>query len=352
MPQRSLTLPVTVLVAALAAVTLAGPLAGPASAGERAPRTDLHPRTADRGANPRVAYYDRRSHTLHEGRHSVRVRFPGLLTQLADVRRGWVLVNQQSDPAATTTFRFVNTLGRSRVLARTSYGHLDAVSADGTRVAFAGAGARRTTVLRVSDGKRATHSFHGGGRVVALGHTRALVNAGAHTVWWTPRTGLVTRYSRDQAYAADTTARRVAMLLGEGPRSYVGSFPRGSRPRWVLPDGERVGRFSVDDRHVLTLGHRRDDPGGPGYSLLRSRSTRDGLEKRTFVGELDPAQDPRWEDPTTFLALVRRPRAHHGTVEEAWLRCTTKGRCERASMVFALRDGRQAPVVLALQRTG
>ena len=88
-----------------------------------------------RGPNPRVAYYDRRSHRIHEGARSVAVRFPGLLVQLADVRGGWVMVNQEPDAAATTTFRFVNPLGRSRVLARESYANLNAVSADGRRIA-------------------------------------------------------------------------------------------------------------------------------------------------------------------------------------------------------------------------
>ncbi len=118
----------------LAASTL---LAAPASADRaRAPRTELYPRTAARGPNPRVAYYDRRSHRIHEGARSVAVRFPGLFMQLADVRGGWVTVNQEPDLAATTTFRFVNRLGRSRVLARESYANLNAVSADGRRIAL------------------------------------------------------------------------------------------------------------------------------------------------------------------------------------------------------------------------
>jgi len=130
--------------------------AGTTDARTRAPRTELHPRTVVRGPNPRVAYYDRRSHRIHEGARSVAVRFPGLLVQLADVRGGWVMVNQESDAAATTTFRFVNPLGRSRVLARESYANLNAVSADGRRIALSTAGARRTSVVRVADGRTAT----------------------------------------------------------------------------------------------------------------------------------------------------------------------------------------------------
>jgi hypothetical protein len=336
----------------LAASTL---LVAPASADRgRAARTELYPRTAARGPNPRVAYYDRRSHRIHEGARSVGVRFPGLLMQLADVRGGWVTVNQESDLAATTTFRFVNRLGRSRVLARESYASLNAVSADGRRIALSTAGARRTLVVRVADGAVASREFKGGGRVAALGRVRALVATGTGSVWWTPRTRTVTHYSGDQPYAADTTTRRVALLRGDTAKTYVGSYPRGSRPRWVLPDGERVGRFSPDDRHVLTLGHRASDPGGPVYTLLRTRSTQRGVVRRTYLGRLDPVQDPRWETPTTFLALVRQARAHHGTVQEAWLRCTVKGRCERASMVFEVDPAgtRQSPLVLALQRTG
>ena len=336
----------------LAASTL---LAAPASAaGDRAPRTELYPRTAARGPNPRVAYYDRRSHRIHEGTRSVPVRFPGLFMQLADVRGGWVTVNQESDLAATTTFRFVNRLGRSRVLAREPYANLNAVSADGRRIALSTAGARRTLVVRVADGAVASREFKGGGRVAALGRVRALVATGTGSVWWTPRSRTVTHYSGDQPYAADTTTRRVALLRGDTAETYVGSYPRGSRPRWELPDGERVGRFSADDRHVLTLGHRASDPGGPVYTLLRTRSTQRGVVRRTYLGRLDPVQDPRWETPTTLLALVRQARAHHGTVMEAWLRCTVKGRCERASMVFEVDPAgtRQSPLVLALQRTG
>ena len=95
-------------------------------------------------------------------------------------------------------------------------------------------------------------------------------------------------------------------------------------------------------------------PVGHSYTLLRTRSTRHGVVRRTFLGRLDPVQDPRWETPTTFLALVRRSRVDHGTVQEAWLRCTVKGRCERASRVFEVdpTGRRQSPLVLALQRTG
>lgn len=328
--------------------------AGAADARSRAPRTELHPRTVVRGPNPRVAYYDRRSHRIHEGTRSVAVRFPGLLVQLADVRGGWVMVNQEPDAAATTTFRFVNPLGRSRVLARESYANLNAVSADGRRIALSTAGARRTSVVRVADGKTATREFDGGGRVVALGRVRALVSTGHDSVWWTPRTGRVTHYSSNQAYAADTTAHRVALLRRDTAQTYVGSYPWGSRPSWALPEGERVGRYSVDDRHALTLGHRAALPIGHSYTLLRTRSTQHGVVRRTFLGRLDPVQDPRWETPTTFLALVRRSRVQHGTVQEAWLRCTVKGRCERASKVFEVdpTGRRQSPLVLAVQRTG
>jgi hypothetical protein len=328
--------------------------AGTADGRSRAPRTELHPRTAVRGPNPRIAYYDRRSHRIHEGSRSVAARFPGLLVQLADVRGGWVLVNQEPDLAATTTFRFVNPLGRSRVLARASYATLNAVSADGRRIALSTAGARRTLVVRVADGKVASHAFDGGGRVVALGRVRALVSTGRDSVWWTPRTGRVTHYSSNQAYAADTSAHRVALLRRDTAQTYVGSDPRGSRPAWVLPEGERVDRYSVDDRHVLTLGHRAALPIGHSYTLMRTRSTPRGVVRRTFLGRLDPVQDPRWETPTTFLALVRRSLVQHGTDQEAWLRCTVKGRCERASMVFEVdpTGRRQSPLLLALQRTG
>ena len=328
--------------------------AGTADARSRAPRTELHPRTVTRGPNPRVAYYDRRSHRIHEGARSVAARFPGLLVQLGDVRGGWVMVNQEPDPAATTTFRFVNPRGRSRVLARESYANLDAVSADGRSIALSTAGALRTSVVRVADGRTATRAFDGGGRVVALGRVTALVSTGHGSVWWTPQTRRVSAYSADQAYDADTTAHRVALLRGNTSTTYVSSYPRGSRPPWLLPDGERVGRFSVDDRRVLTLGHRAAMPTGHSYSLLRTRSARRGVVRRSFLGRLDPVQDPRWETRTTFLALVRRGGVHHGSVQEAWLRCTVKGSCERASRVFELPAAgtRQSPLVLALQRTG
>jgi hypothetical protein len=264
------------------------------------------------------------------------------------------MVNQESDAAATTTFRFVNRLGRPRVLARGSYANLDAVSADGRRIALSTAGARRTSVVRVADGHTVSRAFYGGGRVVALGRVRALVSTGNGSVWWTPVNRSVTRYSSNQAYVADTTTHRVAVLRGDTARTYVGSDPWRGRAAWTLPDGERVGRFSLDDRHLLTLGHRASVPVGHSYTLLRIRSVRRGVVRRTFLGRLDPVQDPRWETRTTFLALVRRGRAHHGTFQEAWLRCTVKGRCERASRVFEVTaaGGRQSPLVLALQRTG
>lgn len=318
------------------------------------PHTVLVPLTHRRGAKPKVAFYDRRSHRIHEGDRSIRVRFPGFVTQLATVRGGYVLVNQRSDLNARTTFRFVNTSGRSRIVGHGWFAYLTAVSADGRRIAFSTGGARRTSVVRVSDGKTASRLFPGGGEVVALGRVRALVTVGSRTWWWTPRTGRVTHYSGDQAYAADPTARRVAMLQGDTSRTYVGSFPRGSRPQWRLPDAERVGRFADDHRRVLTLGHRAGRRTEGSYTLLRVRTTQTGVVRRTFVGRLDPVQDPRWEDPTTFLALVKARHQRRGTVREAWLRCTVGGRCERASMVFTLDKGtgRQSPLVLALQRTG
>lgn len=319
-----------------------------------APRTVLAPLTGRRGASPKVAFYDRRSHRIHDGDRSIRVQFPGLVTQLAEVRGGYVLVNARSDVNSRTTFRFVNTLGRSRVVGHGWFAYLTAVSADGRRIAYSTGGSRRTSVVRLSDGKTASRLFPAGGDVVALGRIRALVAVGSHTAWWTPRTGRVRHYSGDEAYAADLTARRVALLRGNTSVTYVGSFPRGSRPQWRLPDRERVDRFAADDRRVLTLGHRQDQLTARSYTLLRVRTTRGGVVRRTFVGRLDPVQDPRWEDPTTFLALVKARHPRRGTTQEAWLRCTVGGRCERASMVFSLAAGtrQQSPLVLALQRTG
>lgn len=350
------------LIATLAAgcaVSVAAPApAQPAGSGRAhgsaAPRTVLAPLSDRRGPAPEVAYYDRRSHRIHDGRRSIQVRFPGLVTQVAEVRGGYLLVNQRDDAESRTTFRFVNPLGRSRVVGHGWFAYLTAVSADGSRIAFSTGGARRTSVVRLADGQTASRIFRGGGRVVALGRVRALVTVGSHTVWWTPRTGRVDPYSGDEAYAADLTARRVALLRGDTGRTYVGSFPRGSRHRWVLPDAERVGRFADDDRRVLALGHRTDQQTGRSYTLLRVRNTQSGVVRRTFAGRLDPVQDPRWEDATTFLALVRARHERDGTLREAWLRCTVSGRCERASRVFTLDRAtlQQSPLVLALQRTG
>ena len=318
-----------------------------------APRTLLAPLTDRRGPNPRVAYYDRRSHRLHDGRRSIPVRFPGELTQLAAVRGGYVVVNTLPDLDARTTFRFVNRLGRSRVVGHGWFAYLTAVSADGRRIAYSTGGARRTSVVRVADGRTVSRLFTGGGDVVALGRVRALVDVGGHTVWWTPRTDRVTHYADDEAYAADLSARRVAMLQGDTSLTYVGSFPRGSLAPWRLPDTERVARFSGTDRRVLTLGHQDRRPTS-NYTLVRLRSTRTGDVRRTYLGRLDPVQDPRWEDARTFLALVKARHRPAGTIREAWLRCTVGGRCERASRVFTLdaRTGEQSPLVLAMQRTG
>ena len=71
------------LVAALAAACTWS-TAAPAPA--RPHRTVLVPMTEDRGPAPRVTYYDRRSHLIHDGRRSVPARFPGLVTQVAEVR--------------------------------------------------------------------------------------------------------------------------------------------------------------------------------------------------------------------------------------------------------------------------
>jgi hypothetical protein len=346
------------LVAAVTS-TLAAPAAAlpvPGRDGHRsatAPRTLLTPLTDRRGPNPRVAYYDRRSHRLHDGHRSLPVRFPGALTQLAAVRGGYVVASTLSDLDARTTFRFVNRLGRSRVVGHGWFAYLTAVSADGRRIAYSTGGARRTSVVRVADGKTVSRLFPGGGDVVALGRVRALVDVGGHTAWWTPRTDRVTHYADDQAYAADLSARRVAMLQGDTSLTYVGSFPRGSLPPWRLPDTERVARFSGTDRRVLTLGHQ-DRRRTSNYTLMRLRSTRTGVVRRTFLGRVDPVQDPRWEDARTFLALVKARRRPAGTIREAWLRCTVGGRCERASRGFTLdaSSGEQSPLVLALQRTG
>ena len=318
-----------------------------------APRTVLAPLTGRRGPNPKVSYYDRRSHRIHDGRRSISARFPGLVTQVAKVRGGYVLVNQRSDVNSRTTFRFVNTSGRSRIVGHGWFAYLTAVSADGRRIAYSTGAARLTCVVRVADGRTVSRLFAGGGDVVALGRVRALVDAGSRTVWWTPRTDRVTHYADDEAYAADLSARRVALLEGDSSLTYVGSFPRGSLTPWRLPDTERVARFSGTHRRVLTLGHQDRRPTS-NYTLMRLRSTRTGVVRRTFLGRLDPVQDPRWEDTRTFLALVKARHRPPGTIREAWVRCTVGGRCERASRVFTLdaRTGEQSPLVLAVQRTG
>ncbi len=205
-------------------------------------RTVLVPLTEHRGPAP-AGRLLRPAVAPHPRRRPVRcrVRFPGLVTQLAEVRGGYVLVNQRDDVEARTTFRFVNPLGRSRVVGHGWFAYLTAVSADGSRIAFStGGGAPHVRRTRRGREDRVP-AVPGGGEVVALGRIRSLVTVGSHTVWWTPahRTGHALLRRRGLRRGPDRTPGRAAAR--RHLETYVGSFPRGSRPGWVLP-GRRAGR--------------------------------------------------------------------------------------------------------------
>ena len=247
------------LATLVAAVT--STLAAPAPARPvHTPRTLLAPLTDQRGPNPRVAYYDRRSHRLHDGRRSIPVRFPGALTQLAAVRGGYVVANTLPDVDARTT------------------------SASSTGTAARGwsgtAGSPTSPPCPPTAAGRLLHGW-GAPHVGGPGGRREDRLAAVHRRWRRgrarpgPRPGRRRRahrvvdpahrtgsphYADDEAYAADLSARRVALLQGDTSLTYVGSFPRGSLPQWRLPDTERVARFSGTDRRVLTLGHQDRRP--------------------------------------------------------------------------------------------
>ena len=259
------------------------------------------------------------------------------------------------DVDARTTFRFVNRLGRSRVVGHGWFAYLTAVSADGRRIAYSTGGARRTSVVRVADGRTVSRLFTGGGDVVALGRVRALVDVGgAHRV--------VDPAHRTGSRTTPTTRRTPPTSRPAGSRcssgdtslTYVGSFPRGSLAPWRLPDTERVARFSGTDRRVLTLGHR-DRPADQQLHAAaaaqhphRRRTTDVPRPPRPGAG---PALGGRAgpSSPWSRPATGRRARSARRGCGARW-----RGRCERASRVFTLdaRTGEQSPLVLAMQRTG
>lgn len=116
------------------------------------PRTTVDPGHPPRGADHRVAWYDRRSQTIHDGSRTVQAGFRGPMAALAKVRGGYLVVNQREDEDLSTTFRFVGPHGGSRVLARGPAAQLDTVSADGSRFGYQAGSPRRFVVRRVADG--------------------------------------------------------------------------------------------------------------------------------------------------------------------------------------------------------
>src|SRR6478735_78941 len=94
----SQAVPATVVAAGLVlptGATTSGPAGGGLDLLASAARTTVDPGHLTRGADPRVAWYDRRSRTIHDGSRTVHAGFRGTMVALAEVRGGYLLVNQR-----------------------------------------------------------------------------------------------------------------------------------------------------------------------------------------------------------------------------------------------------------------
>lgn len=212
-----------------------------------------------------------------------------------------------------------------------------AVSPDGTRVAWSVELGRegppvRVTVANPDTGRVvARRLFRDGVQVTAVTRNRVLVSrlftARRGTAWWNVDRDRLRRIADLSAVGADIRQDRIVLdIPRDAPAcDLVAPLSDPSRELWrncrLYPHA-----WSPDGQHVLAT-HTYFDDSGTDRWLVLDATTWERVGR--VLGRLD--WDSAWEDSRHFLT-----KAQSASGDAAVIRCTLRGRCERASRLWDL----------------
>lgn len=311
---------------------MAGAVATTTCLPAQARASDIEPANLVRGADPSVAYlvHD----TIRDGSRSVPATRLGDHAKLWSVKGGYVL---QDWLQRAQVFRlvFVTGTGERRVIGRSPGQVSVAVSPSGTRMAWAQGRneLESPTVVKVanpSTGKVLARRSFPWASVSAVSSSRVLLTLrGVHlpvaTSWWDFERNTLTKVTGQAALRADLRHDRVVLATGPAD-SFCNRVVALSNPEQTLWRSCRRAphSWSPNGQQVAATHTYLDDA---GTNLWEAVSDRNARRLGRVTGRFD--WEAVWEDNGHFLTL-----ALGNSGNAAVIRCTTGGRCERASRLW------------------
>ncbi len=324
--ERHGTLARVLAVTALTALTVVTLLSGPVPARVRTPHF-IDPAQLSRGPDPRVAHLI--GDTIVDGHRRVPATRLGDHWGLWTTARGYV-VNDYVEARRVFRLVYVSRSGDKRLIARRGNPAGVAVSPSRRQIAW-GQGRAPVRVADPDTGRViARRMFLEYANVVAVSGTRVLLTlqpkeAPATTWWWDYRRNVLSRLSDQGAVGADIRHDRIVLRTGTDGR-FCNRVAPLSQPDRTLWSSCRTGprAWSPDGRRALATWTYFDELGTDRWLTVR-----DGTGERVarVTGRLDP--DAVWEDDRHFLTMAQSNRGI-----AAVIRCTVRGRCERASRLW------------------
>ena len=308
----------------------AGLVAFGAPATSAAAPAPVDPSTLPRGENPAVVYMVR--DTIHDGALRVPATKRGTHEDLWSTSRGYVVKDMVHGPYFRLVF--VDRSGAKRVLARSVQNV--AVSGDGTRVAWSqdldkqGGPPSVVTMANPNTGKvLGRHRFALGARVTAVTAHRVLLSrlftSLTGTLWWRPTGDTVRKISDESVVGVDFANNRIVFdVPRDAPAcNRVAPWSNFNRTLWrscaIYPHAwSPNGDFAV-------ATHTYFDDVGTNLWVTVDGTT--GVRGSRVTGRLD--WDSVWEDNQHFLTIAQGDDGMASVI-----RCTTGGRCERASRLW------------------
>ncbi|MGH3347232.1 MAG: hypothetical protein ACRDO4_09625 [Nocardioides sp.] len=306
--------------AAATVAFLTGGLATPASSAPQ-DTVEIRPGTLKRGANPQIAFQDRK--LILDG--DVRID--------VDVKNMW-LIGETADEYLILTWgsgnryqlRRVDTDGNLTLVRRGGPGLASAVlSGDGSRFTIVNAGRDESTVrvFDANDGTlQASRVVNGAATVLDVGGSRVVIGTWGpnRTLSWNTTTDRGRVLVKKVGYAASIEANRIAWFTRDPYRdgcSVVATLSDTDTRLW-RSCRQRVAEFSADGAHIATVALLSD---GIGPGEVQVREVGGSLLDRyraVWFGRI------AFEDSDTVLLHA------FGKQKSAIVRCTDAA-CERAS---------------------
>lgn len=305
----------------------------------------LDPAKLSRGPDPRVAYL--MGDTIVDGPRRIAATRLGDHWRLWTTARGYVLVDFVD---SRNGFRlvYVSRSGAKRVIARRGPVQFEtgtAVSPSRRRIAWGTGRPRVVTVANPDSGRvLARRRLPQFATVIAVSDSRVLLSltgtlSEARSWWWDYRQNTLTQFSAEDVIRADIRRDRIVLTTGPEDR-FCNRVAPLSNPERTLWSSCRISprAWSPDGKRALATWTYFDENGTDRWLTVRDRT---GERLGRVTGRLD--WDAVWEDDWHFLTKAQSNRGI-----AAVIRCTVRGRCERASRIWDTGwDGRYPPFYLS-----